>query len=153
MIDHIRVCAIRGGRRAAASFERYVERTGKARVPRLYEIDSYRLGAWIMAQRDPPAQRHPGRRPPTPTLRPSRPTWEPHVGRWEEGFSRLQEYLQHHGDARVPVSYVVDGYRLGEWVHQQRKNYKNGILDADRQQRLQELPGWTWDASADRGSR
>jgi Helicase associated domain len=105
-------------------------------------------GSWYNAT---PSAKAPWAPTATPTLRPSRPTREPHVGRWEEGFSRLHEYVPHHGDARVPVSYVVDGYRLGEWVHQQRKNYKNGILDADRQQRLQELPGWTWDASADRG--
>jgi hypothetical protein len=40
-------------------------------------------------------------------------TWDPYADRWEEGFSRLSHYIERHGDARVPVSYTVDGYRLG----------------------------------------
>ncbi|MGO9103846.1 MAG: helicase associated domain-containing protein [Mycobacterium sp.] len=64
-----------------------------------------------------------------------------------EGFSRLSHYVERHGDARVPFSYTVDGYPLGQWVINQRQRHRRGILDADRQRRLQDLPGWTWKAS------
>ena len=50
------------------------------------------------------------------------------------GFSRLLDYVERHGDARVPQSYTVDGYRLGAWVSQQRINYAEGSLDADREE-------------------
>ncbi len=30
----------------------------------------------------------------------------------------------------------------------QRSSYAKGTLDADRQHRLQDLPGWTWDTKA-----
>ena len=43
-------------------------------------------------------------------------TWDPVADQWEEGFSRLLDYVERHGDARVPKSYTVDGYPLGEWV-------------------------------------
>jgi hypothetical protein len=64
------------------------------------------------------------------------------------GFSRLLHYVKCHGNARVPVSYMVDGYPLGHWVNTQRSFYAKGTLDADRQYRLQDLTGWTWKASS-----
>ena len=48
------------------------------------------------------------------------------------------------------LSYTVDGYKLGAWVNTQRVNHGKGNLDAGRQHRLQDLPGWTWDANGDR---
>ena len=40
-----------------------------------------------------------------------------HADQWEEGFSRLRHYVKRNGDARVPRSYTVDGYKLGHWVN------------------------------------
>jgi hypothetical protein len=68
---------------------------------------------------------------------------------WEESFSRLVDYVQRYGDARVPQSYHTDdGYPVGPWVVQQRVDHNSGTLEPDRQRRLQELPGWTWKASS-----
>ena len=64
---------------------------------------------------------------------------------WEEGFGRLLNYVENNGHARVPVAFTVSGYQLGNWVWEQRSNHAKGSLDAERQQRLAELPGWTWD--------
>jgi Helicase associated domain len=125
---------------------RYVEQNGDARVPKSYTVDGYRLGSWVNKQR----QRHA-----EGTLDADRErrledepgwTWDPHADQWEEGFRRLQQYVERHGDARVPARCTVDGYRLGAWVTTQRHNHVKGTLDPDRQHRLQELPGWTWKA-------
>ena len=127
----------------------YIERYGHARVPHSYSIDGYRLGGWVSKQRDCNAkgsldaerqrrlQNLPGWK------------WDPFVDQWEEGFSCLVEYVEHHGDARVPVSYKVDGYKLGQWVSVQRHKHAKGIIDHDRERRLQNLPGWTWDPFVD----
>lgn len=64
---------------------------------------------------------------------------------WEEGFGRLLNYVERNGHARVPVAFTVGGYQLGNWVWEQRSNHAKGGLDAERQHRLAELPGWTWD--------
>jgi Helicase associated domain len=128
----------------------YAEHHGDARVPQSYTVDGYPLGAWVGTQRafntkgklDPDRKRRlqdlPGW------------TWDLLADKWEEGFQRLLEYVERHGDARVPVSYTVDHYPLGRWVSKQRVTYARGTLDADRQRRLQqEVPGWTWDPFAD----
>lgn len=44
---------------------------------------------------------------------------------------------------------TVDGYQLGKWVIKQRRDRVKGILDADRQRRLKDLRGWSWDPRSD----
>jgi len=41
-------------------------------------------------------------------------SWDSFTGQWEEGFEQLQSYVNEHGNARVPNSYVfLDGFKLG----------------------------------------
>jgi hypothetical protein len=62
-----------------------------------------------------------------------------------EFCTNLMDHVEHHGDARVPQSYIaVDGYKPGLWVNTQRTKHAKGTLDAERERRLQALPGWTW---------
>ncbi len=67
---------------------------------------------------------------------------------WEASFSRLVVYVHRYGNARVPEYYHDDkGYPVGPWVVQQRVDHIRGKLEPDREHRLQDLPGWTWNAS------
>jgi Helicase associated domain len=126
----------------------YVEQNGNARVSRSCNVDDYPLGMWVMQQRkkrakgtfDADRERRLENLPGW--------TWDPRADRWEEGFTRLLQYVKHNHHARVPVSYKVESYRLGSWVAKQRAKYAKGTLDADRQHRLQDPPGWTWRASS-----
>ena len=127
----------------------YVQREGHGRVPRLYlDSDRYRLGQWVHVQRWEyqrgtlaAERRHqlealPGW------------TWNPVDDAWEKGFDRLQSYVQWEGHSRVPIGYRDDdGYRLDVWVTRQRQRYRRGIVEEDRAQRLEALPGWTWNAN------
>jgi hypothetical protein len=45
---------------------------------------------------------------------------------------------------------LLENFRLGDWVQTQRAAFVDGSLDADRQRRLEKLPGWTWTARAHR---
>jgi transcriptional regulator with XRE-family HTH domain len=64
---------------------------------------------------------------------------------WENHFSQLRDYVRRHGDAQVPRAFVTPGGDpLGAWVVDQRKRFKQAMLDSERSMRLEELPGWTW---------
>jgi superfamily II DNA or RNA helicase len=124
----------------------YVERHGDARVPASYTINGYRLGQWVGVQRTRRAKGtleadHQHRLQDLPGW-----TWQPRTDKWEEGFQRLLDYVEHNRHARVPRSCTVDGFRLGAWINSQRNNRSNGTLESDRERRLQQLPGWTWDS-------
>ena len=128
----------------------YVERHGDARVPRSWMVDGYKLGGWVIDQR---VKRAKGKLDANSERRLQELpgwTWKAATDRWEEGFSQLLDYVKRHGDARVPPSCTVNGYPLGTWVMQQRATHARGGLDAERERRLRDVPGWTWDPRADR---
>lgn len=123
-----------------------MHRNGDARVPDSCKVDGYDLGAWVWGQRRNHAKG---------VLDPDRErrlkallgwTWNPRADQWDEGFRRLQDYIERNGNALVPATSMIDGYRLGRCVNHQRARRAKGSLDADYQRRLQNLPGWTWDA-------
>lgn len=72
--------------------------------------------------------------------------------RWEFWFGLLQRYAGENGTARVPVGHVMDGYALGRWASVQRSYYSNNTLTGSRREKLENLPGWTWDIAADQWS-
>jgi Helicase associated domain len=50
-------------------------------------------------------------------------------------------YTEREGHCRVPLSHKENGFRLGQWVGNQRNNKK---IYAERRQRLDEI-GFVWD--------
>jgi superfamily II DNA or RNA helicase len=73
-------------------------------------------------------------------------SWNIRSARWEEGFGVLLHYVDIYGDALVPTSHAMDDFDLGAWVSTQRSFYRKGVLSSDRARRLEQLPGWAWDA-------
>jgi hypothetical protein len=73
-------------------------------------------------------------------------TWDSRVSEWDEGFLRLQDYASARSTARVPKSYRDGtGFRLGQWVAVQRREYAKNGLSSERAERLGALKGWEWD--------
>jgi len=128
--------------------EAYVRREGHAQVPQDWREDGEGLGIWVAVQR----RRY--RQAKLSTDRQRRLTelpgwtWKIRSGTsrwpWDQSFSLLEAYVVREGHTRVPYSHMEDSYRLGAWVSGQRRARQRGQLSAERQQRLEELPGWTW---------
>jgi hypothetical protein len=135
--------------RALASLHKFVAQTGHARVPISFHDDSgFKLGSWVGNQRqrrklltDDQRQRLekvPGW------------SWNPHDDDWNDGYQRLRQYVSQNKTALVPMPYNdPDGFRLGQWVSVQRGAYAKGVLGDERTEKLQALPGWSWNPRGD----
>ncbi|GAT07398.1 Helicase associated domain protein [Mycolicibacterium novocastrense] len=67
---------------------------------------------------------------------------------WEFWFGLMEQFVEQNGHANVPAAHKESGYKLGAWVGEQRSVFAEGKLHADRESRLKQLPGWTWDSRA-----
>lgn len=51
-----------------------------------------------------------------------------------------EKYYRENGDLLPPQSFVTeDGYKLGEWFRDQKRQYPKGKLGAERQARLENI--------------
>lgn len=124
---------------------KYTEENGNSQVPSHFVTeDGFELGPWVSAARS---------RKKAGSLRAEYAkqledlpgwTWTPKADSWERAYDLLLDYVKKRGDARVPQSFIVDGFSLGAWVAAQRRNYAKGALTRDREERLHNVEGWVW---------
>jgi hypothetical protein len=132
-----------------AALQRFAADNGHARVAQSHvTCDGIRLGDWVSKQRQ--LHRRDRLDPARAALLEALPGWAWGVGYqdgWEAMLAALQRFAADNGHARVAQSHVTsDGRRLGQWVSQQRQLHRDNRLDPDRAMRLEEVPGWLWDA-------
>lgn len=59
---------------------------------------------------------------------------------WDFKYGEAEKYYRKNGNLLPPQTYVTeDGYRLGEWLGSQRRQCRNGKLDVERQERLENI--------------
>jgi superfamily II DNA or RNA helicase len=130
-----------------AYLQQYVAEYGHARVPQIHKTeDDFTLGTWISSRR---TDKKDNKLPQDKIeLLESLPgwTWDPRLTGFQEGFVYLQQYVEEHGHARVPVNYKTESkFNLGTWISHRRKEQKNKKLPHDKIELLESLPGWTWE--------
>jgi hypothetical protein len=120
----------------------YKNREGHCRVPDDHIENGFRLGTWVGNQRraKDKLSKHRLQR-----LEEIGFVWNPHEDAWEKGFKILVGYKQLEGHCRVPWGHNENGFPLGIWVSNQRKNED---LSQERRQRLDEI-GFVWDPFAE----
>ena len=126
----------------------FSKRERHCQVPHNYlTTDGYRLGQWLKQQKADdglPLTRK--------DLLDALPGWEwreaSGTDQWDTGFSHLSEFVAREGHCQVPRNYLTtDGYRLGQWVLNQRK--VRDTLSTEHKDLLELLLGWTWDRFAE----
>ena len=67
------------------------------------------------------------------------------VRKWERGYAAAKKYYEENGDLNVPSRYVDgSGYRLGDWVSNQREKYRAGKMRRERVTKLNAI-GMVWE--------
>ena len=66
---------------------------------------------------------------------------------WEFWFGLLQRFAEREGHSNVPHKHRESGHPLGSWVNVQRRFRKSSMLLKERAERLEGVPGWSWDAN------
>jgi superfamily II DNA or RNA helicase len=124
---------------------RFVQREGHSRVTRFHVEDGFALGHWVSAQRV--ARRRGRDQPELETRLESLPgwSWDVKSDTWEDYYRHLRDFSERVGHARPALDYIENGRRLGRWVSSQRTVRKRRKLDTTLVERLESLPGWTWD--------
>ena len=128
-----------------AHLESFVAREAHARVPRDWREDDYRLGQWVEVQRSLCRQERLAEDRRTRLEALPGWTWDMLAAAWVEGLASLKRFVEREGHTRVPRGYRETGFNLGTWVTWQRKMWREGTLDAERQAVLETVPGWTWE--------
>jgi hypothetical protein len=118
----------------------YKDREGHCRVPYNHIENGFRLGQWVVVQRQ---RNKDALLPPERRTRLSKLgfVWDVFSSQWEEGFSFLKAYKRREGHCRVPQSYSERGFRLGQWVAVQRR--QKDTMPTDRRRYLTKL-GFVW---------
>lgn len=131
------------------SLKEFVERVGHARVPQGHTESGLNLGTWVAVQRKNREKMSPARRAALEDIRGW--SWDPFHDLWESNFAALVEFTEREGHTRVPSSFRADDRLLGRWIIFQRKS--RDTLTVEQRQRLESLPGWSWDARTDMWQR
>ena len=131
-----------------ASALNYYRTHGDLDVPEKYvDENGVRLGVWLSAMRQRKRQ---GRLSYSPEqiarLNALGMRWtNRHNARWENGFEHAREYFRARHTLLVPPSYVsADGFKLGDWIANQREKYRAGTLGESQRDRLEEI-GMPWE--------
>ena len=126
----------------------YYRTHGDLEVPAKYVDDNgIRLGVWLSAMRQ---RKRLGRLTYSPEqierLNSLGMRWtNQHNTKWENGFEHAKEYVRAKHSLLVPPSYVSsDGFKLGDWVANQREKYRAGSLSDEQRVRLEEI-GMPWE--------
>jgi hypothetical protein len=130
-----------------ASLNAFIYNNKHTRVPRDFvDKNGVKLGAWVsdMRKRKKLNNKFGLSRMQISELEAVGFTWDALDHRWSDGIRHLLEYKKLFGNADVPGRYVSpDGYRLGSWVWNKRRDRIVGRLDRGQISQLLEL-GFVW---------
>ncbi len=130
----------------------YLDTHGTASVPQLYvEPDGYKTGAFVANLRrrhangghiDPSQQQRLEALPGW--------VWNAKEAKYKAALDHLRRYVAKTGTATPPKDHTTDdGFKLGEWVGDQREALtvsKKRKMTPERKAELEALPGWVWNA-------
>jgi superfamily II DNA or RNA helicase len=125
---------------AFTALKSFRKREGHSRVPRHHVENGVRLNAWMQYQRVHKSKLNTDR---IKRLDAINFSWDVFSEQWDFAYGELVKFRKQHGHCQVPVSYEINGLKLGRWASTQRSNKSS--LSSDRIKRLNSL-GFIWKA-------
>lgn len=129
--------------------EKYYKEHGNLRVPLLYSSNGLNLGRWVDRQRLVKRGNEKGILTETQIelLNNIGMNWGKEKSRnekiFEAWYAMAKEYYKKNGNLMVVRDYEEDGARLGCWINDKRRKYREGRL-SDREIKLLEQIGMEW---------
>lgn len=130
--------------RAFEIAKKYIEENGHCSPPRKLIIDGINLNNWFVTQRELFKN---GKLSPykIEKLNGIGMIWRVQSESWDYHFELFRHYVLETGSALIEDVYETkNGVKLGQWIGQQRKDYKIGRISTERTKRLEEI-GMVWD--------
>lgn len=121
---------------------RFIKREGHCRVPARHVENGFRLGRWVVKQREDRERMTKSRRESLERI--DGWFWKGQEAKWDRARHLLEQFVSRNGHAMVPKKHVEDGFNLGVWVMHVRDQYKRGELPEDRARYLNRTKGWAW---------
>jgi len=122
---------------------KYYREHGDLRIPRSYVTpDGSKLGRWIERQR---AAVH-GKG--TYAISEDQIRSLDRIGmqwclgerkEWDFWYQKAEEFYREHGNLLISKKCSADGYALGNWIGEQRRQYQEGRLKKERQEKLEAI--------------
>ena len=125
----------------------FKEREGHLDVPQSHKEDGKTLGRWVSRQRDLQKKGilDEDRKQRLMGIGISWDLTYLKLERWEAMYDLLLQFKEREGHPNVLSSHKEDGEDLGVWLNDQRKAYRKGILEVDRERQLQDIGvSWHW---------
>eukprot|EP00547_Thalassionema_nitzschioides_P008024 CAMPEP_0194204884 /NCGR_PEP_ID=MMETSP0156-20130528/4296_1 /TAXON_ID=33649 /ORGANISM="Thalassionema nitzschioides, Strain L26-B" /LENGTH=367 /DNA_ID=CAMNT_0038931011 /DNA_START=181 /DNA_END=1284 /DNA_ORIENTATION=+ len=118
--------------------QRFQQREGHCNVLFGHKEDGQKLGHWLNNQR----QLH--KKGVMDVVRKSRleevgVVWGLSDDQWHSMFILLKQFQHREGHCKVPLHDEENGQKLGSWLNVQRHLQKKGVLDSERESRLEEI--------------
>ncbi|WP_063905947.1 DEAD/DEAH box helicase [Nocardia kruczakiae] len=131
--------------RGYGALVRYADREGHARVPGEHVEGIVKLGGWVGEQRASQGTMSSERRMRLEAV----PgwSWNSTEDSWMENLELLRNFAIREGHTNVPVNYVENGLKLGQWTRLRRSEHMK--LTPQRRALLDAIPGWFWGKKSD----
>ena len=133
-----------------AVLKRYTDDHGSADVPDGTQVDGLRLDLWVQRVREDHRARSLPREREAALVAVPGWRWATAPDRWMKGCAALEEFVRRTGHSRPPQNADVNGFAVGMWVNNRRREYRSGKLADDQAAFLQNLPGWSWAPQSER---
>jgi uncharacterized protein (UPF0303 family) len=130
---------------AFAALKQFKAREKHCRVPRKHQEGAFKLGTWVVNQRNRRDTLSDQRRQ---RLEAIGFDWKlsPARDAWEKGFAALKQFQSREGHCRVPRGHEEGSFNLGGWVYRQRRERK--AISTARRRQLDAIK-FVWDPNED----